>query len=787
MGIHGGILKGYGTLFLVLTIVVLAACGGGTQTDPAAIKSSPQNPGSLAGNWQFTMSGPPDNSFTGVLQGGFLLQDAVGINGSSKVHGNINYLITNAGTTTPCGRGAALVNGTINSNLVTLTATAGTETFTLNGTLGTDGSSMAGTYSFEAGTDATTGGPCGTAQMGLAWSAKLVPAIAGDVQGFLHSSVGTFNGQNITLTGNLNQDANIGSASAAVTGWLTFQGYSCLGSSHQSVTVTGSISGDSLLLYLFSDSGVNIGYIGQLPGTTDTSTAANFASIASGGYAVQGTGAYGVTTKSCPSGTSSAGDRGNVCLGFGTSACTQPVSLYSTVEPPPGSIPTDYVAPTLTSVSFPPVLLGANPSSQTVAITNTDPSGLSVTGLTLVWTPFVGTQLFSGFSDFNGLPNFTEQDTCAAGGTWTGGSWNSNSFNLAPRQSCLVTFTFSPQQSCTWIPVVAGSLHPGTPPSQCPPFLGSSVSSPPVLQGSLRVMSPKSADSLKSFLLLVSGVGMSAIVPSTPELDFGSEAVSESSAPQSLSFTNRGLGPVQILAPTSTPCVGTHTVPQDAQLGLLSGLQVVQGLASLDVNPKEPHSVVVDCDSDSSTGLPNFQISSDSCSGKLLMPQEACSLKISYVPQSNAVTGFGQDYFLGLNTQLCSGAGQSNCEIDSGRFPVELKTVDPSPLRMTPGAGVDFGYQVRGTYSTPMTVTLTNDSNDPHAGTVQFNGIVVSGDYQEMDDCGSSLDPGKSCTVTVVFNPSTSGFDPGSIKISISTPGYPSTSLQTITLRGFGQ
>jgi hypothetical protein len=180
--------------------------------------------------------------------------------------------------------------------------------------------------------------------------------------------------------------------------------------------------------------------------------------------------------------------------------------------------------------------------------------------------------------------------------------------------------------------------------------------------------------------------------------------------------------------------------------------------------------------------LPNFQISADDCSGTLLAPQASCSLQITFAPQPSTPLSPALDYFLELNTVLCTGATTSNCEIDSGRFPVELTANLPSPLRMTPGAGLDFGVRSRGQAGAPLTITLFNDPKDPKAATVNFTGNLVKGDYTESDNCGASLPPGSSCTMTVNFQPKIVGFDPGTITIT-----YTVGQTQTVHLRGTGQ
>jgi hypothetical protein len=257
--------------------------------------------------------------------------------------------------------------------------------------------------------------------------------------------------------------------------------------------------------------------------------------------------------------------------------------------------------------------------------------------------------------------------------------------------------------------------------------------------------------------------------------------VGQTSPAQLLSFTNQGLAPVQILPATGVPCGDPGqivTLPRPLAPGKVAGFQVLTGQITAD------GSTTIDylCDSDLVSTLPNFQISADTCSGRVLAPQESCSLDVALAPQPGTSFNPAPDYFLELDTLQCTSDVTSNCEIDSGRFPVELRANIPSPLRMSPGAGLDFGNHLVGLLSDPpLTITLFNDPNDPNAGTVSFTGNLVKGDYLELDDCGSSLAPGASCTLSIRFKPQIVGFDPGTLTI-----GYVPGQTQTVYLRGLG-
>ena len=270
-------------------------------------------------------------------------------------------------------------------------------------------------------------------------------------------------------------------------------------------------------------------------------------------------------------------------------------------------------------------------------------------------------------------------------------------------------------------------------------------------------------------------------MPSTPELDFGAEAPGESSAPQTLSFMNQGTSPVQILPALTTPCVnpatGVLTLVRPPSPGVIPGLQVDTN----NIVPNVP-TINYNCDSDLTTKTPNFQISGDNCSGTLLAPQASCTLQITFVLQPSTSLASGLDYFLQLNTQQCNSTTKNDCEVDSGRFPVELTANQASPLRMAPGAGLDFGIVPRGQASAPLTITIFNDPKDPHAATVNFTGNSVKGNYLETDNCAGSLAPGASCTINVTFQPKVVGFDSGTITVT-----YTVQQSQIIHLRGTGQ
>lgn len=779
-----------GTLWLAATwlaAVLLSACGGNSSS------SASQPTATLQGNWQFTMApqtdgNPSDPTFTGGLLGGFLLES----NGS--ITGQTVYSITSSAAvpeTGACNSGSAPVNVTLNGQSVTITEVAGPQTFTLTGTLSSDGSTMTGTYKTTAGTSATAS-VCGYAVSGLSWSAVSVPPLTGSITGSFHSGgIGDNSGllyQDFPVTGNLIQGDNIGGSSATVTGTLSFidpttglSDYPCIPLG--TVSVNGQISGNTVILQLIDVNGSTDGQIGIPLSQVTSSSGFNVVTFDSttNGYVLHSAGqGYVVNTKSCPG--PSLEDIGFICLALNSStACQQPVTL----------------SPAL--LTFPPQLLGSAATEQTITLANT--AGTALNGL-IVQLKDNNTYVFGGVdgeneSDFNGAPSFAETDNCGSGGSASQGQ----PFNLNSNRSCTITLSFSPQEGCPWLPFGTPPSTSGAPPEWCPlPFQGwqlavcTSGNSP-------TCPNPTSANNATTFAVPVTGIGLSSIQPSTHELDFGAESQfnpPESSLPQTLSFTNTGAYPVQILGPA--PCVNPPKapliLPAPRQASPVAGVLVVGTQPGVN-NTIAPYfgapgpTISYNCDSDPGTQQPNFQISSDTCTGALLAPQQGCSLEITYIPQPNTPLTGGADYFLELNTLQCWPKGtlpsESNpCEIDSGRFPVELRASPSSPLRLTPSAGIDFGSQAVGTTSAPVTITLTNDPKLANPQTVTFVGqILASGNYSESNDCPASLAPGSNCVVSVTFKPGSVGFIPGTITINYIPE--PTSSPQLIRLRGTGQ
>src|SRR5437899_790336 len=95
---------------------------------------------------------------------------------------------------------------------------------------------------------------------------------------------------------------------------------------------------------------------------------------------------------------------------------------------------------------------------------------------------------------------------------------------------------------------------------------------------------------------------------------------------------------------------------------------------------------------------------------------------------------------------------------------------------------ISFPDRVTGTTSSARTVTVTNTGGS----TLLISSIAISGphslDYGHVNDCGSSLAPSGSCTISIVFAPRATGTRTATVVIPDSAPGSP----HTIALAGTG-
>ena len=91
---------------------------------------------------------------------------------------------------------------------------------------------------------------------------------------------------------------------------------------------------------------------------------------------------------------------------------------------------------------------------------------------------------------------------------------------------------------------------------------------------------------------------------------------------------------------------------------------------------------------------------------------------------------------------------------------------------------LNFGIQAVFMSGAAQAAVLTNSGTS----TVTISSIAAGGDYSQTNNCGSSLAPGGSCTISAVFTPTVTGTRFGSVTVTDSDGGSP----HTLALTGVG-
>ena len=294
-----------GTL-LALALGALLGCGGSSSSN------STNNP---ATNWQFTMVQEQPRPTATFTITGFIKQDSKGaLTGS--------LLVPPSPQKGTCA-GSASATGTLSSGTLLLDVNSGGNIITLNGNTSSDGQTIQGSYSGP-------GGGCYNSPTNGTFTASQVPSITGSFTGQLTSSayMAILTGVNpanpISVSGTLTQGANDGSVNVAtVTGIINAQNYPCFATA----TVTGTVTGPNVYLFVFGFDGTQIGTIG-LPGSPSSAGTPAVVTVTSGAVSLVG----------------SAPGTSGLALGRGTG---QPFGPCPPLQTGSGAVPYDTAAITL--------------------------------------------------------------------------------------------------------------------------------------------------------------------------------------------------------------------------------------------------------------------------------------------------------------------------------------------------------------------------------------------------------------------------------------------------------
>ena len=352
---------------------------------------------------------------------------------------------------------------------------------------------------------------------------------------------------------------------------------------------------------------------------------------------------------------------------------------------------------------------------------------------------------------------------------------NACTANLAPDSSCGISVVYAPTQ--------AGSQT-----------------------GTLTV-----SDLLRTQTVALSGTGIAAaaIGVSPANLSFTGQQVGVASAPQTLTVSNTGGSPMagvgfQIsglsaasFSTGSTTCgaalsngsnctvqvIFTPSAAGGATASLAvssstSGVAAVtvplsgtgQTLSSLNVNPallvfpivapgesSAPQTVTVTNNGGSAAGsltltaTPPFSLTQNAC-GASLAAGASCSTGVVFSPSA----------FVAYTGALTVASGSQTL----ASVPLSGTGGTPGAVEAQPGA-IDFPQTSAGQSSAPVTVTLTNPIGN--SDLTNFTVAASAGFNLASNTCPSTLAAGASCTVGVLFHPSSAGAQSGSLTASSST------------------
>jgi phospholipase C len=401
-------------------------------------------------------------------------------------------------------------------------------------------------------------------------------------------------------------------------------------------------------------------------------------------------------------------------------------------------------------LTFPSQKLGTSSTPQSFTLTNQGSDFVAISSIVIQDRSFVN------------LPDYSQTNDCGAG--------------LNAGASCNVAVTFSPTK--------AGS-RPGT----------------------VRVFDSEAATSPQEVALAGTGLDGAVVELSPPSLTFPDQNVGSVSSPQRVVLKNTGslalnISDIEIqgdfaqtndcgnqLAAGASCNLDVTFAPQSE--GQLQGAVVIT-----DDAPNSPQQVSL-----SGTGIraaPQVSLSPPSLS----FPDQP--VNTTSEPQKIALTNTGtadltiasiaaDGDFAQTNTCGPSVAPGGSCDIDVTFTPTAegfrngsitiTDNADNSPQQAPlSGTGIvvapivslsppslTFGDQPVNTSSAPQQITVNNVGN----ADLVIASIVAEGDFSQVNNCGTGLAPGGSCTIDVTFTPTAEGPRNGSVTITDNAADSP--------------
>jgi len=204
------------------------------------------------------------------------------------------------------------------------------------------------------------------------------------------------------------------------------------------------------------------------------------------------------------------------------------------------------------------------------------------------------------------------------------------------------------------------------------------------------------------------------VVVSPLSLDFGTQLVGATTAPQTVTLTNNN--------------------PTALTINSIAVVAIAPPAASTD-----------------------YAISNNTC-GASLAAGASCTVDVTFKP---SVTGAETANLVFTDVDISSPQSVSLTGTGTNSAPVVMFT----PTSLT------FPGQLVTTSSATMPVTLKNTGS----ATLNITSITASGDFTQTNTCGASVPAGMTCTITVTFKPTATGNLTGTISVADDANGSPQT------------
>ncbi|HEV2351619.1 MAG TPA: choice-of-anchor D domain-containing protein [Terriglobia bacterium] len=140
-----------------------------------------------------------------------------------------------------------------------------------------------------------------------------------------------------------------------------------------------------------------------------------------------------------------------------------------------------------------------------------------------------------------------------------------------------------------------------------------------------------------------------------------------------------------------------------------------------------------------------------------------CTISLTFTPTARGTRN-------GTLTVASNASGSPNL--------ISLVGTGVAPVTTLSATSLSFGNQLQGTTSPPQIITIGNTGDIA----LTLSSISISGEFAQTNSCTGPVSVGGSCTVSVTFNPTTTGTTVGALTLTDNSIGSP----QTVMLTGSG-